>query len=84
MNCQKQGFTACCPRDLPRPKAYSASQTLIVQMFLHGTHVAKNRNFRSAKQEKYAKIIIFSAFELAKLASYLQIYASQGADKFGN
>ena len=84
MNCRKQGFTACCPRDLPKQKAYGASQTLIVQMFLTGTHVAKNNNFRSAKPEKYENNIIVSAFELAKLASYLQIYASQGADKFGN
>ena len=43
----------------------------------------KIENF-ARQNKKSMKKNMFSAFELAKLASYLQIHASQGAEKFGN
>ena len=68
MNCRKQAFTACCPRDLQKQKTHGASKTLIVQMFLTGTHVAKkNRKFGSAKQEKYEKTWFFQFLNLQNL-----------------
>jgi len=44
----------------------------------------KTEIFARENKKRMKKNIMFSAFELAKLASYLQVYASQGADKFGN
>ena len=67
MNCRKQGFTACCPRDLPKQKANSASQTLILQMFLTGTHVAKKEIFARQNKKSMKKPLFFQLSNLQNL-----------------
>ena len=79
-NEQMKGLTARCPRDLLSNKCVLV---LFCRFLSLEPHVKNRWTFSYRLSEKHSKIACFKTFELAKLASYLQIYASQRTDKFG-